>query len=81
MSTPSAIKFCNFIIVNLKIICFSTATAQLSLADPQIEQFCGLNPFLGIYLFMDGEEIGLDNNYAWIKVVFECPGSSGNTFT
>ena len=30
---------------------------------------------------MDGEEIGLDNNYAWINVVFECPGSSGNTFT
>ena len=72
-------NFVSFLSEKKTVTCFSAATPQILTADTQIEQFCGLNPFLGVYVFMDGEEIGLDNNYAWIKVVFECPGSSGNT--
>ena len=45
--------------------------------DTHIEEFCGLSTFLGIYVFMDGAEVGLDNNYNWIHVLFECPQTTG----
>lgn len=62
---------------------FFTATSQVRVEttdDTQIEQFCGMNPFLGIHVFSDElSEVGLDNNYAWINILLECPDTKGDS--
>ena len=58
-----------------------TSQIRINMAeDAQLGQFCGFSTFLGIYVYLDNQdnpEVGLDNNYAWINVLFDCPDTLG----
>ncbi len=63
----------------LRLLCIS-ATSVANVAETQdvdMLKFCGMNPFLGIYVDSDDAvaEIGNENNYYWIIILFQCPSS------